>query len=64
MDSIHDLLSAYDAAEGKLGVAALKELLKELRKSKVCGCHMTLAGPWQLTRNLWYSTAAKARYCI
>lgn len=36
MESISDLIETYDAADGKSSVAALKELLKELRKSKVC----------------------------
>ena len=36
MESISDLIETYDAANGKSSVAALKELLKELRKSKVC----------------------------
>ena len=35
MDSINDLVESYDASEGKLHVQKLKELLKELRKSKV-----------------------------
>lgn len=36
MESISDLIETYDAANGKSSVAELKELLKELRKSKVC----------------------------
>jgi hypothetical protein len=35
MDTINDSVEAYDAAEGKLPVQALKELLKDLRRSKV-----------------------------
>jgi hypothetical protein len=35
MDTINDLVEAYDASEGKSTVQALKELLKELRRSKV-----------------------------
>mmetsp|Transcript_106073 Transcript_106073/g.208061 ORF Transcript_106073/g.208061 Transcript_106073/m.208061 type:complete len:300 (+) Transcript_106073:34-933(+) len=35
MDSIHSLVEAYDASEGKFNVSSLKELLKELRKSKL-----------------------------
>lgn len=35
MESISDLIETYDAADGKSSVASLKELLKELRKSKV-----------------------------
>ncbi len=35
MDTINDLVEAYDAAEGRSTVQALKELLKELRRSKV-----------------------------
>lgn len=35
MESINDMIEAYDASEGKFSVNQLKELLKELRKSKV-----------------------------
>lgn len=35
MESISDLIESYDAADGKSSITALKELLKELRRSKV-----------------------------